>query len=66
MAEETIPRCRSPARRPIQPTVAPGMYLLRRTRATQSPSNRKQYGMVKMTPCGKCLKVNNLMYLSPL
>lgn len=71
IAEETLPPCcRGPAQRPIQPTVAPGTYLLRRTRATEFPSDRRQLnhsvknGMVKKS-CGKCLRVNNLMYLFP-
>lgn len=70
LARETLERLRSAAQHPTyvpESTVAPGTYRVRRTRATQYPIDyRRQYAprMTRVTPCGKCLRVSDLMHLS--
>ncbi|XP_071654071.1 uncharacterized protein [Temnothorax longispinosus] len=61
LARETLERLRSAAQRPTpisESTVAPETYRLRRTRATQYPGDygRQYPRMVRVTPCGKCLR----------
>ncbi|TGZ51298.1 hypothetical protein DBV15_07799, partial [Temnothorax longispinosus] len=60
-SRETLERLRSAAQRPTpisESTVAPETYRLRRTRATQYPGDygRQYPRMVRVTPCGKCLR----------
>ncbi|XP_011687670.1 PREDICTED: uncharacterized protein LOC105449907 isoform X2 [Wasmannia auropunctata] len=60
-ARETLQRLRSATESPIPTpeTVAPGMYRLARTRATQNSPYVRQYvpRMVRITSCGKCLRI---------
>lgn len=69
LARETLERLRSAAQQPYVPesTVTPGTYRVRRTRATQYPTEyQRQYAprMTRITPCGKCLRVSDLTHLS--
>lgn len=63
LARETLERLRSAAQYPTyvpESTVAPGTYKVRRTRATQHPTEyQRQYAprMTRVTPCGKCLRM---------
>ncbi|CAL1673983.1 unnamed protein product [Lasius platythorax] len=62
LARETLERLRSAAQQPYVPesTVTPGTYRVRRTRATQYPTEyKRQYAprMTRITPCGKCLRM---------